>query len=199
MAESPFAPSRCYLSGRGLSCRVGRRYSSFIARTGSCARPKPSCRLRSSLFQAGLCRLSPVPAGSWPFPTLSPLVFPRMLGLVSRWGCRVLVPVSSPSASGLPLTLPEGRLPTMILRSNFTAGGISRPSPFLTFRPPGLLATLIAPTAAALPIPLVCPIAAHQLWTFVHAASPPRFGLQQGSCGFILRAERVPLPPHASD
>ena len=46
-------------------------YPSFIAHTGSCVRPKPSHRLRFSPRSAGLCWLSPVPAGSWPFPTLS--------------------------------------------------------------------------------------------------------------------------------
>jgi hypothetical protein len=38
---------------------------------GSCARPKSSRRLRSLPWSTGLCRLSPVPAGRWPFPALS--------------------------------------------------------------------------------------------------------------------------------
>ena len=45
-------------------------YPSFIAHTGSCARPKPSLCLRFP-YTAGLCRLLPVPAGRWSFPTLS--------------------------------------------------------------------------------------------------------------------------------
>ena len=48
-----------------------RHYSSFIALTGSCVRPNPSHRLGLSPWALGPCRLSPVPAGGWPFPTLS--------------------------------------------------------------------------------------------------------------------------------
>ena len=58
-AESPLAPSRHYLSGGGLRDHLGGRYSSFVAHTGSCARPNPSRRLRSSLAWrvfAGCCQ-----------------------------------------------------------------------------------------------------------------------------------------------
>jgi hypothetical protein len=54
-----------------LTEHLGRHYSSFIALKGSCARPNPSHRLRLSPWSVGLCRLSLVPAGRWPFPTLS--------------------------------------------------------------------------------------------------------------------------------
>jgi hypothetical protein len=40
----------------------------------------------------GLCRLSPVPAGCWPFPTLSLQVFPWMLGPIPRRLLRCLCP-----------------------------------------------------------------------------------------------------------
>jgi len=33
---------------------------------------------------AGLCRLSQVPAATWPFPAFSPRIFPRMLGPIPR-------------------------------------------------------------------------------------------------------------------
>ena len=36
---------------RGIDYRVSGRYPTFIAHTDSCARPKRSCRLRSSLFR----------------------------------------------------------------------------------------------------------------------------------------------------
>jgi hypothetical protein len=55
---------------RDVLHHVGRRYPSFIAHTGSCAKPNSSRRLRLAIT-AGLCRLLPVPAGRWPFPTLS--------------------------------------------------------------------------------------------------------------------------------
>jgi len=64
-------------------------YASFIAPTGSCVRPNPSQRLGLPRT-LGLCRLSPVPAGRRPVPTLSlqslhrcldpyPAVFPRSI------------------------------------------------------------------------------------------------------------------------
>ena len=53
-----------------LQGRLRGHYSSFLAHTGSCVRPSPSRRLGSPSY-AGPCRLSPVPAGGWPFPTLS--------------------------------------------------------------------------------------------------------------------------------
>ena len=70
--ESPFAPSGCYPSECRISCDIDRRYSTLFAPTGSCARPKPSRDLGLSPCAASPCRLLRTPAGSWPFPTLSP-------------------------------------------------------------------------------------------------------------------------------
>jgi len=61
---------------------VGRHYPAFIAHTGSCARPKPSSFLRPHLWvprAASLCRLLRIPAGSRPFPALSPQSLYRRL------------------------------------------------------------------------------------------------------------------------
>ena len=58
-AESPFAHSRCYLLWYDVSHHIRKHYPSFIAHTGSWARPKPSCRLRLSLLRqvfAGCCQ-----------------------------------------------------------------------------------------------------------------------------------------------
>ena len=55
----------------GLESRLEGHYPLVAARTGSCARPSPSPRLRYARCARGLCRFSPVPAGRWPFPTLS--------------------------------------------------------------------------------------------------------------------------------
>jgi len=58
-AESPFARLRCYLLRRDVSHHVSGSYPTFFAHTGSCARPKPSPRLRLSLFRwvfAGCCQ-----------------------------------------------------------------------------------------------------------------------------------------------
>lgn len=50
-AESPFARSRSYLLRRDVQRHVRVSYHSFIALTGSCARPKSSRWLQLSLFQ----------------------------------------------------------------------------------------------------------------------------------------------------
>ncbi len=69
-AESSFARLGCYLWRRDVLHLVGRHYPSFFAHTSSCARPNPShCLCLPPAV--GLGRLLPVPAGRWPFPTLS--------------------------------------------------------------------------------------------------------------------------------
>lgn len=50
-AESPFARNKCYLLRHDVLHHVRRHYPSFIAHTGSCARPKPSCLLQPQLGQ----------------------------------------------------------------------------------------------------------------------------------------------------
>jgi hypothetical protein len=58
-AKSPFARSRCYLLQQDVWRPVRGSYPSFIAHTGSCARPNASHRLQLSLFRwvfAGRCQ-----------------------------------------------------------------------------------------------------------------------------------------------
>ena len=50
-AQSPFARNRCYLLRHGVLHHVREHYPSFIAHTGSCARPNPSRRLQLSLIR----------------------------------------------------------------------------------------------------------------------------------------------------
>ena len=69
--QGPFARSERYPSRRDIQCHVSGHYSTFIATTSPCVRPNPSRRFRFP-YTAGLCRLSLLPAGKWPFPTLSP-------------------------------------------------------------------------------------------------------------------------------
>ena len=73
--ESPFAFSGCYPSECHIACDIDRRYSILFARTGSCAQPQPSRSLSLSPCATSPCRLLRTPAGSWPFPTLSPQSF----------------------------------------------------------------------------------------------------------------------------
>ena len=64
---------------------------------------------------------------------------------------QVHMPVSSLMSSAFPKTVRRlGRLSALFRLKRFLAGKFSRSSPFLPFRPPGLLATQISPTAVAL-------------------------------------------------
>ena len=83
-AQSPFTHSRCYLSRRGCFLHVRGRYPAVIATTGSCANPKPSRRLRSKPWSAGLCRLQSTPAGHRTFPAFLPRICPQMPGPLPR-------------------------------------------------------------------------------------------------------------------
>ena len=83
--REPLRPFEALPQRRRPQGRLGGRYPSVIARTGShdcqvprrgsyrtwCAGPNPSRRLRSPI-PAGLRRLPPAPAGRRPFPALSP-------------------------------------------------------------------------------------------------------------------------------
>jgi hypothetical protein len=96
---------------------------------------------------ASPCRLSPVPAGRWSFPTLSPRAFPRMTGPEPRQLVGCVCPFLPQRHRPSPRSLEMGRRLQVPL-SDFRADAFSRPSTFLTFSPPGLLATQVAPTAA---------------------------------------------------
>ena len=119
----------------------------FFAHTDSCARPNPSRRLRLSPYTADLCRLLSVPAGRWPFPTLDLRVFAWMLGPVPRrfvrCTCSFLPSQHRPSPRNV-----NGSANHKIVRSATSERGpFSRALSFLTFWPPSLLATPVAPTA----------------------------------------------------
>ncbi len=150
-AQSPFAHPRCYLRWGDVSHHLRGHYPPFIAHTGSCARPNPSCRLRLSLFRqvfAGCCQpllgdglsrrylcesfsgcLDPYPGGSSGAFTR---FFPEDIGLHQ---------LGSGSA------LNDTRTATSVRK------GFRGCSHSLMFRPPDLLATQIAPTAAFLSEP----------------------------------------------
>jgi hypothetical protein len=135
--------------GRVASQRhLEERYPFFLARTSSCAKPASSSGLRvSTLISRGPGRLLRAPAGNWFFPTLSLPVFARMLEPLLPSGGRVHLPVTSPNLVGLP------QLPRWVGFPNrpakrLRAAGVARSSLFLTFRPRGLFATQVSPTAA---------------------------------------------------
>src|SRR5712692_9749088 len=86
-------------------------------------------------------------------------------------GCRVHLPVTSPTSSAFPKSSPWVGFPNRSAK-RLRAAGVSGSSPFLTFRPPGLLVTQVSPTAA------------------------PKRPL--GSRDFSTRANHASLPMHAS-
>ena len=102
-AQSSFAWHKRYSCQGGVPHHLERHYPFFLAPTSSCAKPAPSSGIRvSTLISRGLCRLLRTPAGHWFFPTLSLQVFPRMLEPLIPPGCRVHLPVSSPTSSAFP-------------------------------------------------------------------------------------------------
>ena len=144
-AQGAFARSGGYPLRRNISHCVGGRYPAFIALTRPCARPKPSRRLRFP-YTAGLCRLLPVPAGSWPFPTLSPQSLYRCLDPYPAALLRCLCPFLPAGLRPHPRTEEFGA-------QDFRRYAISTASSFrgcshsFMFRLPYLLGPPIAPTA----------------------------------------------------
>jgi hypothetical protein len=138
----------------------------------SCDRPKPSHRLRLLPWSAGLCRLLPAPAGSRPFPTLSPRVFPWMPGPLSRRcaGCTYpfLPPHRRPSPSYHRSALPQ--IPTL---ATSEWKEISQLQPFLYVR--------------------ASKFACHPDRSHLCEFHP------QGGRGVYVRAEHTSLPVYASD
>jgi len=88
--------------------------------------PPPASRLARS---EGLCRLSSVPAGKWPFPTLSLRVLSQMPGPLSRWVVQVHLPVTSLDHIGL-LRSAANRLPTTIRQATSRRDPFTRPQSF---------------------------------------------------------------------
>jgi hypothetical protein len=122
---------------------------------------------------SGLCRLLSVPAGRWTFPTLSLRIFPWLPGPVPRrltWcTCPFLPTRHRPSptrASGSAFRI----IHTKQLPCGAHFGDVTIR---YSFKPPGLLAILTAPTLTAL-----CPPCGD---------------------GFYIRAEHASLPSRASD
>ena len=96
-----------------------------------------------------LCRLLRVPAGRWPFPALSPRIFPQMLAPIPRWSSWCIYPFLP--RRHRPSSRRDGLGTSQNIHTATSVWEISRGySDSFMFRPPGLLATQIAPTAACL-------------------------------------------------
>ena len=148
-AQSPFACSECYSLQGGVTHHLEGRYPFVLAPTGSCARPPPSTKiscphLYSAVF-AGCCQ--PL-LGDGPSRRYLCKSVPGCLGH-DPGGSSGARACFFPDVIGLPQVPPIGRLPASIRSRDFRAEGVSRSSPFLPFRPPGLFATQVSPTATA--------------------------------------------------
>ena len=146
--QSPFAACRRYRHAGDVQRLLIGSYSHFIAPTGSCAKPLPSCRLWHSLLRqvfAGCCQ---------------PLL---RSGSSRRYLCRSLLACLDPYSGGsqgararyfprdigLPL-LGTGSAHSRCSRQLLLSGEKSRScSHSPTFRPTSLLATQVAPTLAS--------------------------------------------------
>ena len=147
-AQSFFARVRCYLPRGTVQQPLGGRYASFVARTGSCASPKPSRRLCALLLLrvfAGCCRSLLEDGPSRRYLCGS---FPRCLGLCPG-ASRGAYTRFFPRDVGLHHPLPVARLDTMNPLEAASCGGyFGTVTIRYRFRPPGWLATLTAPTLA---------------------------------------------------
>src|ERR1700757_163411 len=148
-AQSPFARCWHYLHQGDVYRLLRGHYSPVIALTDSFVGPTRSPLLRPKPRSRSLCRLQPAPAAGGTIPTLSLRILPCVPGPLSRRSRGVHLPVSSSTSSAFPVHY-RGRLPALTRQNDFMTDPLFRDcSHFVMFRPSGLLASPIVPTAAA--------------------------------------------------
>ena len=147
-AQSPFARSRCYLYRRNVLCIPSEGItppSSLIWTHATDQNPPADFSLP---YTASLCRLLPVPAGSWSFPTLSLQSLLRCLdpypGVPLRCFCPFLPGELQPHNRCTKFGAPNNRRNATSTTTPFRGGSHS-----VMFRLPSLLAPQMAPTAQA--------------------------------------------------
>jgi hypothetical protein len=147
-AQSPFARAGCYPSRRDLKNLVGRHYPAFVAPTDSCADPKPSSCLGIPLVHqvfAGCCQ--PL-LGVGPSRRYLCESFPTCLDPYPGGSCAARTRFFAQDDGlrrGSTGSAPSN-LPTQQFQRGTSLRGCSHS---LMFRPVGLLATPIAPTAVS--------------------------------------------------
>jgi hypothetical protein len=146
-------------------------YPSFLAPTDSCASPIASLLLRLLTSSMGLCRLSPVPAGYWTFPVLSPQFFPWVSGPLPRWASMVLSPVPSHGNIGLLQPLTGSTFPQLSRKATSRGASFSGLQSFRYVQTP----------------------------TFARHPGRSYPSLLLSSCDFYIRASHDSLPHHAPD
>jgi hypothetical protein len=154
-----------------------------------------------------LCRLLRAPAGSRPFPALFPQIFPRVPGPLPRlppWCSSSFLPTGL-RPSPIPNKVGAWQNPVQRLQYGRCLRGCSHS---LMFRPPGLLATPVVPTAAYVYVP--SPRAAtlgfggySSVFTMVLIPTPIATSQHQdhalGGRDFYFHASLGSLPPRAVD
>ena len=146
-AQSPFARARCSLARRGLLDHVSRCDPAFITPTGSCASPSPSSCLGCTLNTRSV-QVAVSPCWEKDLPDVISAHLSLRAWTPPPVAREVLIPVSSLTTSAFPPFGP-GRRSTMSVQ-RLPHGALFRGcSHSLMFRPAGVLATQIAPTATA--------------------------------------------------
>src|SRR6201987_5168876 len=147
--QSPFARSWRYLDQGDVNRLLRGHYSPVIALTDSFVGPTRSPLLRPKPRSRSLCRVRPAPAAGGTFPTLSLRILPCVPGPLSRRALGLPLPVSSSTSSAFPRTLSRSASRVSPSKRFHVGSRVRDCSHFFMFRPPSLLASQIAPTAAA--------------------------------------------------
>ena len=146
-AQSPFARARCYLARHGVLHHVRGHYPTFIALTGSCASPSPSSCLGHTLNTRSV-QVAVSPCWEKDLPDVISAYLSLRAWPPTPAAREVPVPVSSLTTAAFPSFGP-GRRSTMYRTATSVRRAFRGCSHSLMFRPAGLLATQIAPTATA--------------------------------------------------
>jgi hypothetical protein len=129
---------------------IRERYPSFTAHTGSCVRPKPSCRLGLNLVRHVFVDCCKSLLGRWPFPTLSLQSLRRCLdpypAVSFQCTCPLLPGRQRPHLKRDRFGTPK-MLPAMQLQQGHASRGCSHS---VMFRLPRSLDPQVAPTAEIL-------------------------------------------------
>lgn len=145
MSESSFAFLRRYLIQEWFETTLRSRYQAFIATTNSCANPIVSVCLDLSSCTFSLCRLPQAPADNRTFPALSLSIFLWMLDPILRCFLKCsfsfLPPEHRPSPRSQRIGRQQNTTQQLQCGKDFRSCRYS-----LLFRPPHLLATLVART-----------------------------------------------------
>jgi hypothetical protein len=147
--QSLFARSWRYLDQGDVYRLLRGHYSPVLALTDSFADPTRSPLLRPKPRSRSLCRLRPAPVAGGTFPTLSLRILPCVPGPLSRRSRGVRLPVSSSTSSAFPRTLSRSASRVNPSKRFHDGSPFRDCSHFVMFRPSGLLASPIVPTATA--------------------------------------------------